>query len=195
MQFTDGFENCAQGCAGWQFVLGVPEVSCLSWYAACLNNHFVRPEIPQAVWILVCRCDAGRRAEAAPYERRMRGERLQAGRLRSISHRPPSPPSPARGEGGGGVGCACAPIAGWCASAPYVSGERLQAWRRDRFFWHDMAVDRVIVTSAGSITRSADGQCNGGERAATGMDRGADAGRTVWNALLTYIKLFCAKLT
>jgi len=58
-----------------------------------------------------------------------------------------------------------------------------------------MAVDRVIVTSAGSITRSADGQCNGGERAATEADRGADAGRTVWNALLTYIKLSLAKLT
>ncbi len=76
-----------------------------------------------------------------------------------------------------------------------MSGERLQAWRQDCIFWHDTAVDRVIVTSAGSITRFADGQCNGGERAATGMDRGAAAGRTVWNALLTYIKLFCAKLT
>jgi len=27
------------------------------------------------------------------------------------------------------------------------------------------------------------------------MDCGADAGRTVWNALLTYIKLIFAKLT
>ena len=67
--------------------------------------------------------------------------------------------------------------------------------RRLRYGIYDRLINRVIVTSAGSITRFADGQCNGGERAATGMDRGADAGRTVWNALLTYIKLFCAKLT
>ena len=55
--------------------------------------------------------------------------------------------------------------------------------------------DRVIVTSAGSITRFADDRRDGGVRAATEMDRGADAGRSVRDALLTYIKLPLTKLT
>ena len=84
MQFTDGFENCAQGSTGWQFVLGVPEVSCLSRHAACLNNHFSRLRIPKVAWISVCRAVAeaafgGLRCAPLPYARLMRGERLQAG--------------------------------------------------------------------------------------------------------------------
>lgn len=55
--------------------------------------------------------------------------------------------------------------------------------------------DRVIVTSAGSITHSADGPCSRGGRAATEADPGTHAGRTVRDALLTYIKLSLTKLT